>query len=451
MKYLSIAGRLILGIVFIFSGFVKSVDPLGSAYKFSDYFAAFKLSFLGFLALPMGLILSAFEVVLGMTLILGYRRKITYRVLFWFMGFFTLLTLILALFNPVSDCGCFGDAIILTNWETFLKNVVLMLFVVPLFILRDQDADDRIHRVREWIIIAACYLLVIGFSFWNLAHLPLVDFRPYDVGTVVQDEMEIPEGAAVDQYETELTYREIASGKTERFTIENYPRDSSLWEFVSSESRLISKGYEPPIHDFAIVDEGGRDLVDQILSSGGYSLIMVSHDLTKADEQTLMKARDWAQLEMLAGEYSFYPVTATPGVEVEQMAMALDLGYTFYSADEIMLKTVVRSNPGFLLIRNGVIAGKWSYRDFPAIEELNPGWAELIGNAAVPIDEETQMLMEAGVYEDFSFDVIDFDPVISSFILEQSENRKEVGFIVIFTAGMLLVLLISARISPVRT
>jgi hypothetical protein len=437
--------------VFIFSGFVKSVDPLGSAYKFSDYFAAFKLSFLSFLALPMGLILSAFEVVLGMTLILGYRRKVTYRVLFWFMGFFTLLTLILALFNPVSDCGCFGDAIILTNWETFLKNVVLMVFVVPLFMLRNQETNDQLQRTREWIIIAICYLLVVGFSFWNLAHLPMVDFRPYDIGTDVQEEMVIPEGAAVDQYETELIYREIASGKTRSFTIEDYPRDTTLWEFVSSESRLISKGYEPPIHDFAIVDEEGRDLVDQILSADGYSLIMVSYDLTRADEPTLIKARDWAQLEMLAGEYSFYPVTATPGAEVENIAMALDLGYTFYSADEIMLKTVVRSNPGFLLLRNGVIVGKWSYRDFPAIEELNPDWAELIGNAAVPIDEETQMLIEAGVYDDFSFDVIDFDPVISSYILEQSENRKERRMAVIFALGVLLVLLISASISPVRT
>lgn len=451
MRYLSIAGRLILGMVFIFSGFVKSVDPLGSAYKFSDYFAAFKLSFLSFLALPMGLILSAFEVVLGMTLILGYRRKVTYRVLFWFMGFFTLLTLILALFNPVSDCGCFGDAIILTNWETFLKNVVLMVFVVPLFMLRNQETNDQLQGTREWIIIAICYLLVVGFSFWNLAHLPMVDFRPYDIGTDVQEEMVIPEGAAVDQYETELIYREIASGKTRSFTIEDYPRDTTLWEFVSSESRLISKGYEPPIHDFAIVDEEGRDLVDQILSADGYSLIMVSYDLTRADEPTLIKARDWAQLEMLAGEYSFYPVTATPGAEVENIAMALDLGYTFYSADEIMLKTVVRSNPGFLLLRNGVIVGKWSYRDFPAIEELNPDWAELIGNAAVPIDEETQMLIEAGVYDDFSFDVIDFDPVISSYILEQSENRKERRMAVIFALGVLLVLLISGSISPVRT
>ena len=119
MKYIRLLSRLIVGMVFIFSGFVKAVDPLGSAYKFADYFTAFKLGFLEFLTLPMGIFLSAFELVLGITLILGYRRKTMFRVLMWFMSFFTLLTFILALFNPVSDCGCFGNALILTNWQTF--------------------------------------------------------------------------------------------------------------------------------------------------------------------------------------------------------------------------------------------------------------------------------------------------------------------------------------------
>ena len=441
---------MILGVVFIFSGFVKSVDPLGSAYKFSDYFTAFKLSFLDFLALPLGVILSAFEVVLGIALLLGYRRRVTYRVLLWFMGFFTLLTLILALFNPVSDCGCFGDAILLSNWETFLKNVVLMLFVVPLFMVRDQDPQVNISPTKEWVVIASFYVLMVGFSMWNLAHLPVIDFRPYDVGTLIQQEMEIPEGAAVDEYETELIYREKATGKSRGFTIENYPRDTSLWEFVSSESRLVSKGFEPEIHDFAIMDQGGWDIVDQILAETGYSLMMISHDLNKADEAALQNARDWSQLEILASGYRFYAVTATPSEEVENIAMSLDLGYPFYAADEIMLKTVVRSNPGFLLIRNGVIVGKWSYQDFPGVGDLNPDWSELIGNAAVPTDEETQMLMEAGVYEDFSFDVVDFDPVMTRMLLEESEGLKEVSMAVLFSLGIILLMLVSHRIVPMR-
>lgn len=451
MKYVITAGRLILGIVFIFSGFVKSVDPLGSAYKFSDYFTAFKLPFLSWLALPLGVALSAFEVVLGISLLLGYRRRVTYRILFWFMGFFTLLTLVLALFNPVSDCGCFGDAIILTNWQTFLKNVVLMLFVVPLFLVRDQDGPFKTGQVREWMALGTFYVLIIGFSLWNLAHLPAIDFRPYDVGTIVKQEMEIPEGAPVDEYETALVYREKASGRTDEFTIDNYPSDTMLWEFVSSESKLVSKGYEPPIHDFAIMDDTGWDIVDQILSEDGYSLLMVSYDLNRANSEALLKAKDWSKLEIVAADYRFYAVTATPSDEVNDLSAELELGYPFYAADEIMLKTIVRSNPGFMLLRNGVIVGKWSFRDFPRIEELNPEWAEQIGNAEVPLDEESQMLLEAGVYEDFSFDVVDLDPVITSSLLSQSGRLKEADTVLIFSLVIMLLILVSHRISPIRS
>ncbi len=152
MKYIRLLSRLLVGVVFIFSGFVKAVDPLGSAYKFADYFTAFKLGFLEFLALPMGIFLSAFELILGLTLVLGYRRKTTFTVLLWFMSFFTLLTFILALFNPVSDCGCFGDALILTNWQTFFKNVVLMVFVLLLYFGRNSTYDSG-PVLREWMVV----------------------------------------------------------------------------------------------------------------------------------------------------------------------------------------------------------------------------------------------------------------------------------------------------------
>ncbi|MGW8315786.1 MAG: BT_3928 family protein [Bacteroidales bacterium] len=451
MKYLSLLSRMVLGSVFIFSGFVKAVDPLGSAYKFSDYFAAFGMGFLEFLALPLAVILSAFELVLGVTLILGYRRKVTWRVVWWFLLFFTLLTLVLALFNPVSDCGCFGDALILTNWETFLKNVILMLFVLPLYLMRDRENGEEARPWSEWTVIAALFLSVSIFSLWNHAHLPVLDFRPYDVGTLIREEMEIPEGAAVDAYETELVYRNRTTGKTETFSIETYPKDTLEWEFVSSDSRLVSKGYEPPIHDFAIMDQDGNDIVDRILSDKGYSLIMVSHDLTHANGASLLKARDWGQLELLADDFSFYAVTASPSAQVENITDGLDLDYPFYAADEIMLKTVVRSNPGYLLISNGVIVGKWGFRDFPEVADLQPGWSEMIGNASAPMDEESQLLMEAGIYEDFSYGVIDFGQMISRVLFERNGAKQEHASVVIFVMITLLVLVLADRISPVRT
>ncbi|MDX2430254.1 MAG: DoxX family membrane protein [Bacteroides sp.] len=449
MKYVKLASRILLGLVFIFSGFVKAVDPLGSAYKFADYFTAFKLGFLEFSVLPLAIALAAFELLLGIALLLGYRRKIVYTVLLWFMLFFTALTFILAIFNPVSDCGCFGDALILTNWQTFLKNVVLMLFVLLLYFSRKKEAES-LFPIREWILIGTLYLGASLFSVWNFKHLPLIDFRPYDVGTVISDEMGIPEGMPVDEYETELIYRNKESGKEQTFTMDNYPKDTLEWTFVNSESKLLKKGYEPPIHDFALVDGDGNEMVDEILSNRDYTLLMVSYDLEEANESALLKAGDWAQLEILAGDFSFHAVTATTSAGVEEISDKLGLEYDFLAADEIMLKTIVRSNPGFVLLHNGVILGKWGHSDFPSVDELDSGWTELIGNAAAPMDADAEMLIEAGIYEEFSFDVIDFERIVPSLIIEAGVQKHERGVVIGFSLSVLLLMLILCRLSPLK-
>ncbi len=451
MKYIRLLSRLLVGVVFIFSGFVKAVDPLGSAYKFADYFTAFKLGFLDFLALPMGIFLSAFELILGLTLVLGYRRKTTFTVLLWFMSFFTLLTFILALFNPVSDCGCFGDALILTNWQTFFKNVVLMVFVLLLYFGRNSTYDSG-PVLREWMVVGVLFAGASFFSFWNYRHLPLIDFRPYDVGTVIREEMEIPDGVATDEYTTTLIYRNKETGKSESFSMENYPKDTLQWVFVDSESKLVSKGYDPPIHDFAIMDAYGNDLVDEILSNRGYSLFMISHDLAGADKEALSHAGEWSQLEVFASDFSFYAVTSATSAEVESISSELGLGYPFLAGDEIMLKTIVRSNPGFMLVKNGTILGKWAYRDFPTLEQLDPYWSELIGNASAPLDEETQLLMEAGgAYDEFSFDVVEFDHFIPELLLNEDSRKRENGVSLAFVLALFIAILLSGYISPLRT
>ena len=449
MKYIRFLSRLIVGMVFIFSGFVKAVDPLGSAYKFADYFTAFGLDFLDMLALPMGIFLSAFELVLGFNLLLGYRRKVMYVILMWFMSFFTILTLALAIFNPVSDCGCFGDALILTNWETFFKNLVLMVFVLILFFSRGTDRGSNLV-LRECLLIVFFFLCASLFSYWNYSHLPLIDFRPYDVGTVIREEMEIPEGAPTDEYQTTLIYKNRMTGQNSSFSLEDYPRDTLKWEFVDSESKLLKKGYEPPIHDFAIMDEEGYDLVDEILNDAGYSMLMLAYDLEASHHEALITAGEWAQLELFASDFSFYAVSAATSAEVESITAELGLGYSFLAGDEIMLKTIVRSNPGFLLIRNGVILGKWAHNDLPALEELDPQWPELIGNASAPLDEETLLLMEAGAHEPVSFDLIEFDRFVPELLLKENARKQEIKIGLIFVLALLVLLLISGRLSPLR-
>jgi hypothetical protein len=281
------------------------------------------------------------------------------------------------------------------------------------------------------------------FSYWNYRHLPLMDFRPYDVGTVISEKMIVPEGMPVDEYETELIYKNKETGENSSFTMENYPKDTLLWDFVTSESRLVKKGYEPPIHDFAMMDAYGNDMAENILADPEYSLVILSYDLLEASEEGLKNAGDWSQLEMMAGDFSFYAVTSTTSSEVEELSASLGLAYEFLGADEIMIKTIVRSNPGFLLLKNGAIMAKWGWRDFPVLEELFPDWPELIGNASAPVDEETQLLMEAGVYEDFSFDVMDFEKFIPDLVLKPGSQNQERAIVAAFILSVLLLILLS--------
>jgi len=367
----------------------------------------------------------------------------------WFHVFLYPTHFYAAIFNPVADCGCFGDALILTNWQTFLKNVVLMVFVLILFYgWKKEKENGRI--VREWLALGVIYLLVFVFSVWSLHHLPLLDFRPYNVGTVISEDMEIPKDAEVDEYETLLVYRDTESGKEQDFTLADYPRDTTRWKFVSSDSKLISKGYEPPIHDFALMDRYGDDIVEQILADPGYTLVLVSYDLEHADVHALQQAGEWSGLELLAEDYSFYAVSASTSEVVESLSSSLELPYPFLAGDEIMLKTIVRSNPGFLLISDGNIIGKWGYRDIPSLSDLAPGILEQMENAATPMNEEEELLMEAGVYEGFSFGVMEFKSFVPKLVYKKGASTLEKGVLITFILGILLLITLAALISPIK-
>ncbi len=378
MKTIRSVSRLIVGIVFIFSGFVKAIDPLGSTYKFTDYFNAFGLDFFVPLALPLALVLSAIELVMGISLLFGYRMKIVSWAVLLFMSFFTVLTFILAIYNPVTDCGCFGDALILTNWQTFWKNIVLMVFTLLIFSGRDTFPSIR-GAFAEWGILSFFFASVMGLSLYCSNHLPILDFRPYKTGTHIPTASAIPEGAATDVYETRLFYRNISDGKTSEFTIQNFPKDS-LWEFVDSKSVLISKGYEPPIHDFSIAAPNGEDLTETIKNSKGFMFLLISYNLTDADKNSLKKAGDYFKLSGIFSDVQFFAVSASLNDDVRKIRDSLGLQFDFGTADEIALKTIIRSNPGILLIKNGTILGKWHYNDFPDVTRLDHEFSRLMND-----------------------------------------------------------------------
>ena len=360
MKILRLISRVIVGIVFIFSGTVKAVDPLGSAYKFSDYFQAFNLDFLKPFALPLAIILFTAEFISGFALLSGYRRKTGLWGVMILMLIFTPLTLILAITNPVSDCGCFGDAIHLTNWQTFWKNVVLMIMVVILFAGRKSIRQISTVK-REWTVIIAVTFLFVVFSLLNLRYLQLFDFLPYKAGNNIEEGMKIPEGKPADEYLTTFIYEK--DGVQKEFTIENYPADDSTWKFIDQKSRLVKKGYRPPIHDFSITTTEGEDLTDQILDDSGYTVLMISTKLSKAGQKNLEKGFElgaWCEGKGI----SFFIVTASGTDEIK----GYNNGLTICTADETTLKTIVRANPGYILLKEGTILGKWSWATIPPRE-----------------------------------------------------------------------------------
>ncbi|HDR68284.1 MAG TPA: DoxX family protein [Bacteroidaceae bacterium] len=445
MNLLRIISRIIIGIVFIFSGFVKMIDPLGSAFKFTDYFNAFGLGFLNDLVLPLGILLSVIELVLGLVIILGYQRKVAYWVLMVFMSFFTILTLFLAIFDPVADCGCFGDAIILTNWQTFFKNVFLMPFVLLLFSDRNRKYSGN-GSIFEWGIIVILLVAVALSSAYSHRHLPLIDFRSYRVGTNIAEKMIIPDDAPVDQYETTLHYRNKTTGKIESFTLQDYPRDTVNWEFIDSESRLVKKGYEPPIQDFAIQDPYNLDITDLLLNDPGYSLLMIAYDLEKSNPRALQEANDWANLQRVAGDYKFYAVTASPQPIIDMVNRVNALDYSFYSADEIMLKTIIRANPGYVMIKNGTIIGKWNWRDFPSVANIDPDWPLMIDNVVDSFMDYDFMVDQGVMYETLNFDVIQIDQSALKYIFNETENVHSrfitAGFILLIILVLLILQLI---------
>lgn len=371
-KGIVIVVRILLGLVFVFSGFSKLVDPLGSTYKIQDYLAAMGLDFFAPIALVVGIALATFEFTLGICLLLGINMKSTSILTILMMCFMTPLTLWIALKNPVSDCGCFGDALVITNWQTFWKNIVLLSLAVLLFIWRKHSPKLFSYRT-DWLISICAGAFSILLSLYCLANLPIIDFRPYKNGTNIIESMEVPDGAEEDEFETTLVYEK--NGEQKEFTLENYPKDDTSWTFVDSKNVLIKKGYEPPIHDFSLEHPEMGDITDDVLQNEGYTFLMVCYRVEKANTNKRKEINNIYEFAQENG-YGFYCMTAT-GLETEEMREFKNEmewgkggeGYPFVNSDEITLKTIVRSNPGLVLIKDGVVINKWSNKNMPTFTE----------------------------------------------------------------------------------
>ena len=359
--------RFVLAATFIFSGYVKAIDPLGTLYKLKDYAAAMSLNDLlpDWVLVGIAIALGALEFALGVFMLFAVRRHVVSRITLAFMAAMTALTLWIFVADPVKDCGCFGDALKLTNGETLLKNIVLIACAV-LVAWRPVDMARFISRSNQWIVRYYTVAYIVITSVYCLYTLPIFDFRPYHVGMNIKQGMEIPEGAEQPEFESTFLLRK--NGETREFTLDNYP--DSTWEYVDTRTVQTKKGYEPPIHDFALTScDTGEDITEQVLTKKGYTFLLVSPRLAVADDSNF---GDIDQIYEYAEEngIDFYCVTASANDEIERWRDLTGAEYQFCNADETTLKTMIRSNPGLMLLKDGTIIGKWSHNALPQTDDL---------------------------------------------------------------------------------
>lgn len=369
MKVIKHIARILLGITFVFSGFVKGIDPWGFAYKFTDYFHAMHIEWMIWSAFPLAFVLAFAEFAIGVALLFNVFIRLFSWLAFLFMAFFLPLTLWVAIKNPVTDCGCFGDALVISNWETFYKNIVLMIFALIVVKFRN-DISGFPAKKPGFVLGSAAVAAYIAIVFYSYNHEPILDFRPYKIGTNIPEAMKIPEDAQKEIYENIFYYKNKTTGEVQKFTEQNYPwQDTVNWVYENMESKIVQEGYKPPIHDFIIQSAEGEDVKDFFLYDKNYVFILVAHNLEKSSR----KAQD--KINTLAGwtaenGLSFICMTSSLTDQSDAFRKKTSAPYEFFNCDEITLKTIIRSNPGLIVIKDGTVVGKWHYNDIPTPEEF---------------------------------------------------------------------------------
>ena len=348
--------RCILAVTFLFSGFVKANDPLGTQYKLQDYLTAWGITPPDFLLLLAAIGIAFFEFALGTYLALGRRRRLTSRITLAFMAVMTLLTIYIAIYNPVSDCGCFGDAIILTNAQTLEKNIFLL--IAAIIIARHPRCMARLMPPKiDWIITTIAMVGIIAYAVYALYALPPIDFRPYKVGT---DIAEAVNGNAGMEFDVTIVYEK--DGKQIELTLDDDDPDST-WTYVETRRKPVENIEQKLINLY--VEDDGDDITTDIITDEGDIFLLIAPDLAKADQGAISRINELYDYTTQHENMEFYCITASPQKDKEQWIDHTGAEYIIYDSEERMLKTIVRANPGLVHIHNGIIVNKWSNWNLP--------------------------------------------------------------------------------------
>ncbi len=377
--------RILVGGLFIFSGFIKANDPLGFSYKLKEYFEVFQgdtglslFEAFAHIALPLAIIICASEIILGFLLIMGYKRDLTLWLLFAQIAFFTFLTFYSACYNKVTHCGCFGDFLKLKPWESFWKDIALLILITLLFAGR-ENINQLFSPMVSSVLLLIGIVLSFGFPVYAYRNLPPLDFRAYAPGMSIKENMKTPPTYKPAEIETGFIYENIKTGKKEHFNLKNYPwQDTVTWKWVATDNVVIKDAVDAPkITDFTVTNLDGVNVTDSVLNDKGYSFWLIVHELPHTeDNETLMaKINDFYKLAAL-DKHSFIAMTASGPKDIDNFKHAHNALYDFVTVDNTVLKTMIRSNPGLMLVKDGTVIMNWHYNNFPVYSDVKQKFME---------------------------------------------------------------------------
>lgn len=369
MKYILWLLRIVVGALFIFSGLIKANDPLGLSYKMNEFFEVWHMPALTSWSLALSVLMIGFEIIAGIALLLGAAFRIFSFLLLLLTAFFTFLTAYVYLTDKIKECGCFGDCIKISNAETFWKDVILLILVIILFAYRKSIKPIFNGKITT-VLMVLTVIFAFGIQWKTLNYLPYYDCLAYKKNANIWQKMQAPPGSTPDIYKTMMIYEK--GGKQQEFDETNYPWEDSTWKFVDSKSVLVKKGNaEPAIKDFAITDYSGNDNTQQILNEKGYTFFWFLRDTHSANTENIERIRN---LATLANQLNipFYVLCSASQAEAEAFMHLHHLeGAQWMVIDVTVSKTAMRSNPGLMLLKDGTIQGKWSFKTYPATISLN--------------------------------------------------------------------------------
>ena len=360
MRLIRAICRVIFGTLFVFSGFLKAIDPIGTALKIKEYLGAFHLSAIDFISIPSAVLLSTAEFIVGVAVLKGLRLKLFSKIALGFISFFTLLTLFIYIFNPINDCGCFGEAVHLSNKATFIKNLILLTAALIIFLQRDKIVPIAKPKV-EWGYLIAYGALVIALQGYSLRNIPQIDFGIYKAGT---DLVATQQANQEREYETTFIYTK--DGKEETFTINNLP--DSTWTFVDAKTVLVNGAAEDASVNFSFIDGDGNYVGNEIVKTPGPVFFISIYNARALGHKSVEKIMALAET-LYSHNLKLYIISANSTEETEELFAQ----YESLIGEEIEIlyadyKAVIsfnRSSGGLTYVNNGIIVEKWARGNYP--------------------------------------------------------------------------------------